>query len=728
MYYDLEAPGGAASVTRPPPPFRVDVVTGCDAAAGGSGAGIPEAQPLAQLYFCDSCSRVVSRRELSEDVDSYYCPNCLELMPSSEAALYGMRCSKCWECPVCFSTLTTAAVGAVAGEQTFHLACGYCRWSSRGRFEAQQPEVLFAQIMAREREGEPRQRMAVLAEAFRTRAQEQQRERELAQRLRRRSSVARGTFAASSIGAYAARRFSSAMILRAPRIALASGHHSSAAPLDGARCAGGGRPWNLDDLDAKLREQAARAGDIRGEARAAAKAAPTVPEAGVEAAGSPSDGSGARAGSVQTSLLRRPSSQPAGTLEIPVLQGLSVEELLRQHTQPGSDGRAPLLKEMQRSLEEEVDRGMDGVASLPQRLQQISGGYASSQAASLAPAAAVGELRSATVQLEAPLQHAATWALLPLRKPLLTKRSRRCRLLTRRRAVAEAEAPPSGSEALDGAAGVEKKLSSIKEDEESAAGKPKSATHASLRVSAQSDVGRKREEHCDGAEICKSIVVKPQINPCFNPPFQKNNTASTFIPRCIPWTWCPGAGAPGAGVGPGAPGPKGLMPGEEGQLVFTMSNPLDTDVELHLDARAFNSMAAESAVFEQNVEVLTAPIETAISRFNDLADVHEVWGEETERMKLLKAQDDPDVIPDRKLHKILVRLRFRALAPAAECAAAPAGDPVPWVFFARAILIFTDASSAKHEVHLVLRFGAQPPDNPIGGGTALLNSDPRSPS
>merc|ERR1719316_617386 len=105
-----------------------------------SGACV-ECQPLSQLYFCDGCSRVVSRRDLAEDVDSYYCPHCLENMPSSEAMLYGMRCSKCWECPACCSTLTPMAhmpsgTGAAAGtEQSYYLACGYCRWSSRGRLE-----------------------------------------------------------------------------------------------------------------------------------------------------------------------------------------------------------------------------------------------------------------------------------------------------------------------------------------------------------------------------------------------------------------------------------------------------------------------------------------------------------------------------------------------------------------------------------------------------------------
>lgn len=71
-------------------------------------------------------------QDLSEDVDSYYCPHCLENMPSSEAMLCGMRCSKCWECPVCSSTLTPCIANPSSKEQTYHFACSYCRWSSKG--------------------------------------------------------------------------------------------------------------------------------------------------------------------------------------------------------------------------------------------------------------------------------------------------------------------------------------------------------------------------------------------------------------------------------------------------------------------------------------------------------------------------------------------------------------------------------------------------------------------
>merc|ERR1712061_26165 len=115
-------------------------------------------------------------------------------------------------------------------------------------------------------------------------------------------------------------------------------------------------------------------------------------------------------------------------------------------------------------------------------------------------------------QLEAPLDHADTWALLPVRKPLLTKRSRRCRLLARSTARDTDPNNPAPS------------------------------------------------------RICKGIVVKPQINPCSNPPFQKNNAAVHFVPRCVPWAW------------------------ESGWLLFSLVNPLDADMKVKLDPTAFNTI------------------------------------------------------------------------------------------------------------------------------------------
>jgi len=340
-----------------------------------------------------------------------------------------------------------------------------------------------------------------------------------------------------------------------------------------------------------------------------------------------------------------------------------------------------LLGMMQESLDDSGEHG-EGIASLPQRLLQISYGY--HQALSRPgpdPDAPAGTLRTGYAQLEAPLQHSKTWELLPVRKPLLTKRSRRCRL---------------------------NKL----EDE----GQPAPARPSARGTGAPAENA--------ASTICKNIVVKPQINPCSNPPFQKNNVAVSFVPRCVPWAWClDGPVKAGAGaVKSTAPEPPGLHLGEDAELVFSMSNPLDTDVELKFDPSAFNPgadtpaairhndvMATVRPVGEQNVEVLTKPFETVIARFNDLADVHEAWTED-DKSRSLKEKDDPDVIPERKLHKILVRLRFR-------CVVAASADQefTPWVFFVRLVLAFTDASSARHEVKLVLRFSLAATDGRVNG-------------
>uniref|UniRef100_A0A4W5PL00 Dynactin subunit 4 n=1 Tax=Hucho hucho TaxID=62062 RepID=A0A4W5PL00_9TELE len=43
--------------------------------------------PLSTLYFCRYCSELRSLECVSHEVDSHYCPSCLENMPSAEAKL-----------------------------------------------------------------------------------------------------------------------------------------------------------------------------------------------------------------------------------------------------------------------------------------------------------------------------------------------------------------------------------------------------------------------------------------------------------------------------------------------------------------------------------------------------------------------------------------------------------------------------------------------------------------
>uniref|UniRef100_A0A0G4I7E4 Dynactin subunit 4 n=1 Tax=Chromera velia CCMP2878 TaxID=1169474 RepID=A0A0G4I7E4_9ALVE len=140
--------------------------------------------PIEELYFCDTCSKIRSRFELSEEIDSYYCPNCLENMPSSEAMIYLNRCSKCFECPVCFNTLIIIA----PPEGGCIFSCQYCRWSSKNvQMQHERADQLCVVQHLREREHIVRKTMSKIVGIYRKASQELARERELMARMRRRS-------------------------------------------------------------------------------------------------------------------------------------------------------------------------------------------------------------------------------------------------------------------------------------------------------------------------------------------------------------------------------------------------------------------------------------------------------------------------------------------------------------------------------------------------------------
>ncbi|KAJ0179042.1 hypothetical protein K1T71_005817 [Dendrolimus kikuchii] len=105
-------------------------------------------KPITSLYFCRHCLKIRCGFCICHEVDSHYCANCLENMPSSEARLKKNRCSSCFDCPSCFHTLSTRATLAQprqpvdpAGGDTkvenkqpkkmYYLSCFNCRWTSR---------------------------------------------------------------------------------------------------------------------------------------------------------------------------------------------------------------------------------------------------------------------------------------------------------------------------------------------------------------------------------------------------------------------------------------------------------------------------------------------------------------------------------------------------------------------------------------------------------------------
>jgi hypothetical protein len=90
---------------------------------------------LEELYFCDSCCTLVSKHPLAtiEDIESYYCGGCLENLPSSDALANFNKCSKCFDCPVCLTTLSIFTFNPKDDESSrkYYFGCPHCRWTSK---------------------------------------------------------------------------------------------------------------------------------------------------------------------------------------------------------------------------------------------------------------------------------------------------------------------------------------------------------------------------------------------------------------------------------------------------------------------------------------------------------------------------------------------------------------------------------------------------------------------
>lgn len=84
-------------------------------------------RPVNELFFCQDCSRLVCDQCCGVEIDTYFCPSCLNSVLSSAAFTDSNRCQKCADCPVCLQTLSTAQSG-----ETFYYWCEFCQWNSKG--------------------------------------------------------------------------------------------------------------------------------------------------------------------------------------------------------------------------------------------------------------------------------------------------------------------------------------------------------------------------------------------------------------------------------------------------------------------------------------------------------------------------------------------------------------------------------------------------------------------
>ncbi|NXP13920.1 DCTN4 protein, partial [Thinocorus orbignyianus] len=150
--------------------------------------------PLSQLYFCRYCSELRSLECVSHEVDSHYCPSCLENMPSAEAKLKKNRCANCFDCPCCMHTLSTRATSIPAPlpddpakttmKKAYYLACGFCRWTSR---DVGMADKSVASGGWQEPENPHTQRINKLVEYYQQLAQKEKIERDRKKLVRRRN-------------------------------------------------------------------------------------------------------------------------------------------------------------------------------------------------------------------------------------------------------------------------------------------------------------------------------------------------------------------------------------------------------------------------------------------------------------------------------------------------------------------------------------------------------------
>ncbi|VDN02204.1 unnamed protein product [Thelazia callipaeda] len=84
-----------------------------------------EWESLNRLYFCRHCSSIRCLFCVSYEMDTSFCPSCLDNVSPGEARQKKNRCWNCYQCPIC-------GVGVVvrASNDAYHLSCNTCRWTT----------------------------------------------------------------------------------------------------------------------------------------------------------------------------------------------------------------------------------------------------------------------------------------------------------------------------------------------------------------------------------------------------------------------------------------------------------------------------------------------------------------------------------------------------------------------------------------------------------------------
>ncbi|KAK8799666.1 hypothetical protein WA158_006214 [Blastocystis sp. Blastoise] len=87
---------------------------------------------MAEMFYCTNCKKIICKSATCtcEDVDILYCPSCFELTFQGDAIKNLYRCIKCYDCPLCKTTLQKKQNTIPDQDPTFYLECPYCLWNS----------------------------------------------------------------------------------------------------------------------------------------------------------------------------------------------------------------------------------------------------------------------------------------------------------------------------------------------------------------------------------------------------------------------------------------------------------------------------------------------------------------------------------------------------------------------------------------------------------------------
>ncbi|WYZ40804.1 hypothetical protein EsH8_IV_001145 [Colletotrichum jinshuiense] len=126
--------------------------------------------PLEHLMYCEDCHQIRCPRCVNEEIVTYYCPNCLFEVPSSNLKSEGNRCTRsCFQCPVCVGPLAVTSLDAPpeSGLLTtdtsapqggpYVLSCSYCNWSSTEiGIKFDRPNGIHGQLAKLQNGGQPK--------------------------------------------------------------------------------------------------------------------------------------------------------------------------------------------------------------------------------------------------------------------------------------------------------------------------------------------------------------------------------------------------------------------------------------------------------------------------------------------------------------------------------------------------------------------------------------------